>query len=230
MSFNGFTAETLKYLIEVKMNNSKEYYEANRDVYKKYVLYPFQELVMSLSECMLDIDPLFEVTPAVNKTISRMYRDTRFSKDKSLYRNNVWITFKRPKRELTDTPEFFFEIFPDWYRYGMGYYSATRDSMDTFREFIDEKPGKFMSAIKSINQDIFSIEGDRYKRDIKTMPPLINEWYNRKNLYVVHNCRDINKVFSPDITYELIDGFKSLAALYRYLCEVEEKKTRERAF
>jgi hypothetical protein len=53
-------------------------------------------LVGALGEFMLSIDPWFEVTPAVDRTISRIYCDTRFAKDKSPYKTTMWITFKRP--------------------------------------------------------------------------------------------------------------------------------------
>jgi TIGR02453 family protein len=229
MSFNGFNDETRHFLVELKLNNSKPWYEANRERYTEYVLKPFQELVGALSGVMLDIDPLFEVTPKVDKTISRIYRDTRFSKDKSLYRDNVWITFKRPKKEWTDFPAFFFELFPGWYRYGMGYYSATRDSMDTFRKMIDEKPQNFLKAIAFFKkQEIYSIEGDRYKRDIVTKAPEINEWYNRKNLFVVHNDKEIKNAFSSALVDELASGFQMLKPLYEYLCDVEDRTRRER--
>jgi len=123
--FQGFSPKTLTFLQEVHRNNSKTWFEQNRDTYVRYVLDPLQALVTDLSEGMLSIDPLLETRPAVNKTISRIHRDTRFSKDKSLYRDCMWITFKRPSKEWKDAPAFFFELKPDGYRFGMGYYSPS---------------------------------------------------------------------------------------------------------
>lgn len=92
--FSGFSPKTLKFLRGLKTNNNKAWFQAHRADYEKYVLQPLRDLVIDLGDFMLDIDPFFEITPSVNKTISRIYRDTRFSKDKSPFRSTVWFTFK----------------------------------------------------------------------------------------------------------------------------------------
>jgi len=99
--FNGFSPKTLKFLRGLKANNNKAWFQAHREDYDAYVLGPLQDLVADLGEFMLDIDPRFEITPAVNKTISKIYRDTRFSKDKSPFRSTVWITFKNQNKDWT---------------------------------------------------------------------------------------------------------------------------------
>ena len=80
--FNGFSPKTLKFLKGLEVNNNKTWFQKHRADYEEYVLQPLRDLVTYLGDFMLVIDPCFEITPAVNKTISRIYRDTRFSKDK----------------------------------------------------------------------------------------------------------------------------------------------------
>ena len=142
--FNGFSKNTLDFLNNVCKKNSKYWFEANKCNYQKYLLEPLQNLVTALGEKMLTIDPYFEIRPLVNKTISRIYRDTRFSKEKSLFKNRMWVTFKRPSKEWKNAPAYFFELSTDSYRYGMGYYSASRNTMDILREAIDENPSVFL--------------------------------------------------------------------------------------
>jgi uncharacterized protein (TIGR02453 family) len=128
--FKGFSPKTLKFLRAIKANNNKAWFEAHRNDYEEYVLGPLRDLVTDLGDFMLDIDPRFEVEPAVNKTISRIYRDTRFSKDKSPFRSTVWITFKnRNKDWTTNVCGYFFELSMDSYRYGMGFYDAAPSIM-----------------------------------------------------------------------------------------------------
>ncbi|MNO36484.1 hypothetical protein D3C76_265530 [compost metagenome] len=224
--FEGFSQDGLDFLEKVRLNNSKEWYENHREEYQNLLVQPFRFLVSDLGADMLQIDSLFEVTPAVNKTISRLYRDTRFSKDKSLYRSTMWLTFKRPKSQWTDAPAFFFEISPDGYRYGMGYYSATRESMDIFRGMIEEDTPRFLEIISFYeNQDIYVIEGDKYKRPVNpSISPELRQWYDRKNIYLIHNQADVKKLFSQNIVAEVLNGFKLLEPIYHYLCEVEERK------
>lgn len=91
--FNGFSPATLNFLRNLKANNNKLWFENNRQDYQTLLMKPLRNLVIDIGPFMLSIDPYFEVLPAINKTISRIYRDTRFSKDKTPYKTSMWINF-----------------------------------------------------------------------------------------------------------------------------------------
>ncbi len=221
--FRGYYPETLQFLKSLEKNNNKQWFEKHREDYQKFVLEPTRSLVNDLGEFMLKIDPRFEIAPAINKTISRIYRDTRFSEDKSLYRSNFWIVFKRQKKEWsTQGCAYFFEVFKDFYRYGMGFYDAAPVIMKKFREQIDENPKEFKKAIAFYSrQKIFSLEGENYKRIIDpSKPEAIQEWYQKKSMYLVCN-RKINKtLFSRELINELKHGFNMIAPIYLFLQNV----------
>lgn len=225
-SFAGFSKETLSFLKSLQMNNNKEWFEKHKEDYNLYLLNPLRSLVNDLNEFMLTIDPHFEVSPAINRTISRIYRDTRFTKDKSPYKTTAWITFKRPKKDWKDSPAYFFELSRDSYRFGMGLYSASPNTMSLFREAIDEKPEEFNEAIRFYRkQDIFHIEGEKYVRIIdknKTTETL--DWYQRKNLYLVCNRKIDNMLFSQNLVENLSTSFALLEPLYQYLLKVRENE------
>lgn len=217
--FKGFTPDTIKFLAELRTNNNKPWFEAHKGEYERFVLEPLQELVMDIGPFMLTIDPDFETRPRVDKTISRIYRDTRFSHDKSPFKSCMWITFKRPIKDWKDAPAYFLEITPDSYRYGMGFYSASKETMDRLRKAIDEKPKEFMKAVSFYSkQQDFIVEGEKYKRVLNSgLSNELQEWYQRKNLYLVCN-RDIDeRFFSKELADDLTSGFKLLAPFYRYL-------------
>lgn len=221
--FTGFSPETLTFLLRVHEENSRAWFEHNRDTYRTCLLEPLQCLVSDVSETMHTIDPYFETRPLVNKTISRIYRDTRFSRDKSLFKNTMWIVFKRPIKNWKDAPGYFFEISPDVYRYGMGYYSASRSTMDQLRDSIDEDPAAFQRAISFYSkQDRFLLEGEKYKRQLDNdHQRSIQDWYQRKSFYLVCN-RDIDHVlFSAGLVDELIQGYLMLKPLYQYLANIQ---------
>lgn len=217
--FEGFSPKTLEFLRNLEANNNKAWFEAHRQEYQEHLLQPLQDLVVDLSGFMLTIDPYFETTPAINKTISRIHRDTRFSRDKSPYRNTMWITFKRPRKDWKDAPAYFFEVSPDSYRYGMGFYSASKGTMDRFRERIDKEPQEFLKVISFYSkQQVFAVEGDKYKRTLdESKPEEIQEWYQRRNLYLVCNRRDDDRLLSSRLLDDLIEGFALVAPLYHYL-------------
>lgn len=75
-----FSEKTIEFLKLNKLNNSKEWFNDHKDEYEEYVLLPLKELVYSLTSFMQSVDPLIICDASVNKTISRIYRDIRFSK------------------------------------------------------------------------------------------------------------------------------------------------------
>ncbi len=224
--FNGFSRKTLKFLKSLEANNNKTWFQKHRADYEEYVLQPLRDLVTDLGDFMLDIDPCFEITPAVNKTISRIYRDTRFSKDKSPFRSTVWITFKNQNKDWTTLVSgYFFELSVNSYRYGMGFYNAAPAIMSKFREIIDENPEEFLKVISFFaKQRTFVLEGEKYKRIIdKSKPKQIQDWYQRKNMYLVCNRKIDDKLFSYKLIENLIYGFGLIAPLYHYLQKIKIK-------
>ena len=217
--FNGFTHETFNFLRKLRDHNNKTWFELHKSAYQEQVLQPLQALASGLGSFMLSIDPEIEVTPTVHKAISRVFRDTRFSSDKSPYKTSHWITFKRPRKDWQNFPAFFFEISPDSYRYGMGFFSADRETMDRFRRLVDSNPVAFLASISFYSKQCdFVIEGTEYKRSLKTDIPMeLLVWYNRKSLYLANNLTVGEAGIDAHLIADLKRGFETLTPLYHYL-------------
>ncbi len=219
--FNGFTDETIKFLNELKFNNDKTWFESNRETYIKHVKNLFYDLIADLNPTMISIDPQFEMRP--EKIISRIYRDTRFSYDKSPYKTNVWITYKKTIENWMDYPAYFFELFSDSYRYGMGFYSATKDTMDSLRKGIKKNQDLFINDFnRIINNNNFIIEGEMYKRKLANdLSEELQTWYQRKNLYFTCNKKIDEDLFSNKLISNLIEGFELLKPIYYFLLKMK---------
>lgn len=219
-TFNGFTHETLNFLDEIHLNNNRVWFEQNRERYKLVVHSPFIALGNTLYGAMSKLDPGFELRS--EKIISRINRDVRFSRDKSPYRSNIWISYKRPQKEWMEAPAFFFELMPDSYRYGMGFYNAGKSTMDLFRTAMTEHEDEFIKIVNTIaKKKLFSLEGEAYKRRIEnTLPDILQDWYQKKNLYLMRTCEIGEELFNGDIAGILTSGFKSLEALYNFLWRI----------
>jgi uncharacterized protein (TIGR02453 family) len=221
--FSGFYKETLIYLNELKNNNNKQWFDENKDRYKKFVVEPFRSLTVGLLPYMVSIDPFMEVNNP-NRMISRINRDIRFSKDKSPYRSNLWITFRRASLDWKLSPCFYFELFPDYYRYGMGFYDVSKDTMDNLRSFIEDKPSEFRKIIKAVeSRNKFLLQGDRYKRTINSnIPEEFIEWYQKKNLYINYDREIDDLLFSGDLIGKVAGDFKELISLYEFLWKIKK--------
>jgi uncharacterized protein (TIGR02453 family) len=223
-SFNGFSSQSLQFLTQVRQENSKEWFDAHRDIYDQTLREPFQALVETLTTPMLLIDDLFEVRPMVGKTISRIYRDTRFSRDKSRYRSNMWLMFKRYKKDWIDAPSYFFELHADGWRFGLGYYSATRTTMALFRQSVQQDPSRFLEVANCLGST-FELHGERYKRSqIKGQAEALAHWCDRKSFAVIADRHDMSTAFDRGLATKLAQGFDQLAPLYHYLMRIEAEK------
>jgi len=135
----------------------------------------------------------------------------------------MWLTFKRPRKDWFDTPSYFFEICSNSYRYGMGFYSASPDTMRKLREAIDKKPKDFKKAtLFYAKQKTFIMEGEKYKKIFdETKPKEIQDWYQRKNLYLVCNRKIDRQLFSSKLVDDLLLGFNLIAPFYHYLWKIK---------
>lgn len=221
MGFNGFTADALKFLFENRMRNDKEWYDAHKDEYKKYVYNPFAELIQEVAPTVSQIDPQFITTPS--KLISRVRRDTRFSADKTLYRDHMWLVFLRDKNLMSIAPCYWFELSQTGSSYGVGYYGAQTGSMANMRDMIIKKHPAFLKALACYQaQNEFSIGGDTFKRSkFPDQPEHLKEWIDRKNIYFQAVQNGFSLAFSKELPEVLKNGFKTLQPIYEFLCAVE---------
>ena len=221
-----FSQKTIDFLVENKIHDSREWYQEHKDLYREFLLEPFTELVARLSPAMLKIDPQFITEPRVDRTLSRIYRDTRFSKDKSLYRDNMWMVFMREKKLYEGLPAFYFDFSPQGFSYGMGYYQASVASMDAIRQMALDNAAPFKKADKVFRkQDIFRMEGEAYKRSkYPDQPPEKREWLDKKNISFNCHSTDVDLLFSDSLADALMDGYMLLAPIYDFLCLAERKR------
>ena len=218
---NSISEKSFQFLAALeKHTNDKGWFEEHKTEYKQYIHDPLYELAERLGPVMLSLDAGFEVSP--RKVISRIYKDTRFSRDKALYKSNMWLTFKRPDKAWHDAPCFFFEIFPDGFRYGMGFYQATSTTMTAIRNAIAEKPQDFLQLMKKALK-VYQVQGESYKKPPKSeLPSAANEIILRRNFYL--QCWHAPAALPlDDLMHELVPHYECLRDLYTYLLRAKAR-------
>lgn len=214
--------KTLDFLFENRLHDSKAWFEEHREDYRRLVAEPLTELTEALAPCLLAINPNLITDP--RRVISRIRRDTRFTKDKSLYRDNMWLSFKHHGAEGLEAPEIYFAFSGDGFEYGCGCYSASPAAMETLRQLVLSGHPDFKAAQKALDsQDVFHLCGDFYKRPrCPGKPEALRGWLERKNLYVGAESKDFALLFSEKLAEKLCEDFKLLAPAYRFLMTVAE--------
>jgi len=224
--FKGFSPKTITFLQGLNLNNNKSWFLEHEEEYRSCLLEPMRDLVSDLAETMLDIDSEFETSPAQNKTLSRIYRDTRFSRDKSMFRSRMWFTFKRPGPNWQNEPGYFFQVAHDHFCYGMGLYMASRETMERFRAGLAEKPNEFREAIAFLaDAPHLTLEGDQYKRVLNpSIPADLQTWYQRKSFYLFYTSSVDDRLFSGDLACYLANEFTQMAPLYKWIWKNKTRK------
>jgi len=216
-----FTPATLDFLIQNRLRNDKAWFEEHKKQYDDDVLAPFVSLTNALAPVMSEIDSQLLCSPKVGGSISRVWRDARFSLDKSLFRDNMWAMFVRQKH--MGLPEFFFVISPESFLYGCGYYSAGAASMASVRELILAGDGDFRAALSAYeNQDIFQLEGELYKKSrYPQAPDNLRSWLDRKSLCFLRESADLDLLYADDLAAAVAAGYRILAPVYHFFLKAE---------
>lgn len=215
--FQGFSDDTLKFFRRLDRNNNREWYAEHKDEYVKLAQEPMRQLVAELGPVLQEIDPQAIVDP--KRVISRVYRDTRFSRNKAPYRPRIWCAFKRNVERWSETPVYFFEVEQTQYTFGMGMYCAPALMMRRFRDKIDKDPDEFLSIIESIRRSrSMGLQSEKYKRPLPhEHGPVVDPWYQSKNIAVMGFREPDKTLFSAKLADMLIERFITLKPLYDYL-------------
>lgn len=220
--FQGLKEDTYQFFWEIAFNNEQSFYEANKDRYKKNVYEPLKELTMLITPAAQEIDKDFNVRPAA--VISRIRRDTRFTHDKTMFRDHAWLGFRRPGGMLSESLVVYAEFEREGYGYGMGMYGANPTLMREIRPHILAKPDQFLALVNTpAFTKRFEVMGDPYKRPRFTdAPEGILPYINRKGLSFCFSSPNLKKTLSPDIADEIIEGFQLLKPVYRLMMGLDE--------
>ncbi|MBQ2755384.1 MAG: DUF2461 domain-containing protein [Oscillospiraceae bacterium] len=218
-----FSEKTINFLVENRIMNSRKWFADHHDDYSKYVVEPLAQLVCELAPTAIAIDELVVTEPKTGKTISRINRDTRFTKDKLFYREEMWISFRRPKHQYPQYPEIYFSLGPNGFSYGCGYYIMKKEALENFRRLIRLRDPLFVSALEAYEvQNKFILGGDAYKRTKHPdEPENIRTWLDRKGVFFSHDSKDASLLFSDRLAPTVAEDLKLLKPIYDFfiLCE-----------
>lgn len=225
MSFFGFTPELLYFLAENHLQNSSVWFEEHRKEYEKLVKEPSWRLIETMMPEMLAFDDQICQTPS--RILSRVRRDTRFSRNKDLYRDHMWLMFKRPKQRIGSSLTIYFEITQEGFGYGIGYYDTPRPVMEQVREMILHEDKAFLNAFDAVRSNPkFVLYGEQYKRNrYPDAPESYQPWLNLKNIGLSFESDDFECLFRGEFYDMMISDLKCIQPFYDFLRTAESRLT-----
>lgn len=204
-------------MLDLRFNNNKTFMQEQRGRYQQVMRDPHYALINALAPQMLAIDPLMEVRP--HKVLSRIFRDTRFSHDKSPYRDHHWIAFRRSGEPREKSLMFWFEARVEGMNWGLGFWGENRPAMDMLRRRMVSHPADILEAFGALKGRPLAVTGDDFRRMAvpeglhKSLAPL----YTKKNLYITRQGFQSEWLFSGELLEQLEMDYRAMAPSYRLL-------------
>jgi uncharacterized protein (TIGR02453 family) len=210
--------ETLNFIKDVAENNNREWFAANKDVYetaKADVL----ELVATLIPELAKVDPLLSAEADPKKSLLRIYRDVRFSKNKDPYKNNFGIWFSA-KSKGGNEPGYYLHIQPGKGFLAGGYWMPEAAHLKLIRQEIDYNIGDFKEIINDNDfKKSFKLGVDNaLKNAPKGYDPADPniEFLKLKSFEATTKISD-EEFLKPNLVNKLISSFKTVQPLVAFL-------------
>ena len=167
--FPGFPPEALQFLTGLVENNNRDWFEAHKQDYKTYIVAPSQAFVQALGEGLQTISPHIQYDTRTNGSGSmmRIYRDIRFSKDKTPYKDYIGYVFWQGSGKKTENPAFYMGLTGQGIGLHVGMHGFPKPLLTAYREaVVDEALGEELeTAVAAVkNAGPYTVDGQHYKR------------------------------------------------------------------
>ena len=210
--FTGFTDETVDFMWGIRFNNERSWFEAHKEVYLTHFYQPMRELGDEVYAFLREQRP----DAGLVRRVSRIYRDARRLHGRGPYKESLWFSIEQPSEEWTAHPTFWFELMPEGWTYGLGYYMPKPVTMAKLRARMDRDPKPMEKLTRALaRQEEFLLETEDYKRPRSAAPSKVLEpWYRAKRFTICHPGQLEDALFCRDIVDRLKEGYRFLLPYY----------------
>jgi uncharacterized protein (TIGR02453 family) len=165
----AFSKHTFLFLKKLKQNNNREWFNENKPKFEQEVMQPAMHFVENFGEALGKkvVDIRYDTSRNGSGSMFRIYRDVRFSKDKSPYKTNLGFVFWRGEGNKKQNPAFYVHVGEEGIQLYGGQYWMAKHQVENFRQKIVAKTsGESLEAIikKLEKAGITMTGGKHYKR------------------------------------------------------------------
>ena len=217
-AFAGFPKEALDFLRRLKRNNRREWFQPRKHLYEQHVKTPMLELVAALNTQLARFAPEYVTDP--KKAIFRIYRDTRFSPDKTPYKTHVAAWFRRRGAKDVHLGGFYFSVSAEQIEVAGGIYHPPPEVTFMVRSHIAENHRELSKIIanRKSRRLMGSLQGDELTRAPKGFDPAhpAVEFIKKKD-WILDATLDPALALTPQLYGEIVDRFHAIIPLIEYL-------------
>lgn len=216
-----FKPETLAFLRELAVNNNRDWFAANKQRYEEQVLDVALRFIQAMQDPLRRMAPHFVAVPKrMGGSLMRVYRDTRFSKNKTPYKTNIGIQFRHEKAKDVHAPGFYVHIDPEDVFLGAGMWHPDPDALAAVRKRIDSKQAEWLRVRDDRKfRANFELGGDALSRPPKGYAkdhPLIAD-IRRKDFIAVRNL-DLDAPLDRHFQKTVEASFSAAVPFMSFLC------------
>lgn len=211
--FTGFSDATIDFLWELRFHNERPWFLEHKQVFLDTLDQPMKALAADVTAALEQAYP----DRKWYLHVARIYRDARRLHGRGPYKEHLWFTIERPHERFESVPALYFELAPNYYSYGCGYWDAGAATMAKLRARIDNDPKPLERLARRLNKSKFVLSGEEFKRPKGDAGKLLNPWYNRKNIAIGYDDNPEGVLFTPQLKDNVLDGFRFLMPYYQYL-------------
>ena len=231
--FPGFSSEAISFLRGLERNNKREWFQPRKHIYEEHVRAPLEALVNAINGEFADFLPRY-VTP-VKKATFRIYRDTRFSKDKRPYKTHVAATFYLQSLGKAAGPCFYFHFTHKELLVFAGVYMPEREELLAIRNLLAERHQEFCQIMRgnTLRKCMGELQGEQLSRVPKGFDkdhPA--EDLIRRKQWFLESTLTGDLITSPRMLPEIMTRFRAAAPMIEFLAQpfVKENKPRKLPF
>jgi uncharacterized protein (TIGR02453 family) len=226
--FDGFPRGSITFINSLRQNNNKPWFESHRNEFEQFLLEPAREFVVAMGERLRQISPGIHAIPQVDRSIFRIHRDIRFSKDKSPYKAHMGIWFWEGDRPKMECSGYYLHLEPPNLMLGVGIHMFPDSLLKPFRDSVVDPfhgPALVEAVHRVASQGSYQLGGKHYKRVPRGYDP---EHANAEFLLFNGLTTGVEvglpeEFFSNQILDYCFDKFSDMAPIHRWLLALTQR-------
>lgn len=220
--FNGFPEDFFRFFDELKKNNNRDWFNANKPRYHASVVQPMGEYITGVAPYLQGISPFYKADPRPHGgSMFRIYRDTRFAKDKTPYKTHAACHFRHQAGRDAHAPGFYMHIETDRVSFGGGVWLPPSRQLGLIREFIADNPSAWEKLTRSAAvRKLGGVKGDSLKRPPRGYDPDARhlEDLKRKSFFLMADA-GVELALGPELVTESARVFRTVGKLNHFITD-----------
>jgi uncharacterized protein (TIGR02453 family) len=223
--FPGFPPEALDFFRELRNNNNRDWFQPRKALYEERVKRPMRELVEALNRALATFSPEHVTDP--DKAVYRIYRDTRFSPDKTPYKDHIAASFHRRGPVAHGEGGYYVAVSDKEAAIGGGVYAPGPETLLAVRQHIaahHEELRKILRAA-AVRKLLGEVQGERLSRVPKGFPadhPAAD--LLRLKSYVLYVTLPPEVAATPEFYNEILKRFRAMRPFLQFLAAAKGKR------